>query len=143
MVLNDKNEQQRYWWYYMIFPDDIIRVILKEMDFEREAMKFDDEIFQRTLYDFSKRNASLFNNFIFSTSGTFPYSDLVERVLTRAKISRVLKTVNPDFEFLQLAPGTGEYVDEKIKPKFSAPDYEILKEIGKELNTKFRTLSTS
>ncbi|VVB52032.1 Uncharacterised protein [uncultured archaeon] len=113
----------------MIFPDDIIRVILKEMDFEREAMKFDDEIFQRTLYDFSKRNASLFNNFIFSTSGTFPYSDLVERVLTRAKISRVLKTMNPDFEFLQLAAGTGEYVDEKIKPKFSTPDYEMLKEI--------------
>ncbi len=127
----------------MIFPDDVIRVILKEMDFEEEPMKFDDEIFQRTLYEFSKRNVALFNDFIFSISGTFPYSDLVERVLTRAKISRVLKTVNPDFEFLQLAPGTGEYVDEKIKPKFSAQDYEILKEIGRELNTKFRALSTS
>ena len=63
--------------------------------------------------------------------------------MTRAKISRVLKTVNPDYEYLQLAPGTGEYVDEKIKPQFNPPDYEILKEIGIELNTKFRALSTS
>ncbi len=126
----------------MVFPDDVIRVILKEMDFEGEAMKFDDEIFQRTLYEFSKRNTRLFNDFIFSTSGTFPYSDLVERVLTRAKISRVLKTVNPDFEFLQLASGTSEYVDKKIKPKFDASDYEMLKEIGKELNKKFRAMST-
>lgn len=126
----------------MTFPDDIIRVVLKEMDFEGKPMKFDDEIFQRTLFEFSKRNTRLFNDFIFSTSGTFPYSDLVERVLTRAKISRVLKTVNPDFEFLQLAPGTCDYVEKKIKPKFSTPDYEILKEIGIELNKKFRAVST-
>jgi hypothetical protein len=124
----------------MVFPDDVIRVILREMDFEGKPMRFDDEIFQRTLYEFSRRNTCLFNDFIFSTSGTFPYSDLVERVLTRAKISRILKTVNPDFEFLELAPGTGEYIDEKIKPQFSELDYEMLKEIGKELNTKFRAL---
>lgn len=122
----------------MIFPDDKIRVILKEMDLEKEQMRFDDEVFQSAIYDSSKKYPHLFSEFLFSTSGTFPYSDLLERVLTRAKISRVLKTVNPDFEFVQLSAGTNEYIDEKIKPKFEHGDYQILKEIGNELNTKLR-----
>lgn len=122
----------------MIFPDDKIRVILKEMDLEKEQIKFDDEVFQSIIYYSSKKYPNLFNEFSFSTSGTFPYSDLLERVLTRAKISRVLKTVNPDFEYVQLSTGTSEYIDKKIRPKFEVEDYKILKEIGKELNTKLR-----
>ncbi|VVB93501.1 Uncharacterised protein [uncultured archaeon] len=122
----------------MIFPDDKIRVILKEMDLEEKPIRFDDEVFQSTLYESSKKYPQLFNEFRFSTTGTFPYSDLIERVLTRAKISRVLKTVNPDYEFVQLSAGTKNYVDEKIKPKFRAEEYQILKEIGNELNTKLR-----
>lgn len=122
----------------MIFPDDKIRVILKEMHLEEKPIRFDDEVFHSTLYQFSKKYPQLFNEFLFSTSGTFPYSDLIERILTRAKISRVLKTVNPDFEYVQLSEGTSTYIDEKIKPKFVGKEYKILKEIGNELNLKLR-----
>jgi len=122
----------------MIFPDDKIRVILKEMNFETEPIKLDEEVFQGTLYVFSKKYPALLNEFLFSTSGTFPYSDLIERVLTRAKISRVLKTVNPDFEYVQLSAGSSKYIDEKIKPKFNTGEYQKLKEIGNELGMKFR-----
>ena len=39
----------------MIFPDDKIRVILKEMDLEENPIRFDDEVFQSTLYESSKK----------------------------------------------------------------------------------------
>ncbi len=98
----------------MIFPDDKIRVILKEMAIENEPVKFDDKIFQITLYEYKNRFPDLLNEITFSRSGTHPYSDLLERVLTRAKISRVLETVNPDFEYVKLKNGASEYIDEKI-----------------------------
>ena len=124
----------------MVFPDDKIRVILKEMNIENEPIKYDDKIFQTSLYNFSMKYPNLLNEFTFTTSGTFPFSDLLERVLTRAKISRVLKTVNPDFEQIGLATGTNEYIEENIKPKFDAGDYKLLKEIGVSLGDKMRSI---
>jgi len=86
----------------MTFPDDIIRVVLKEMDFEGEPMKFDDEIFQE-LYLNSQKEILAYLMILFSpllNISIFRFSE----GFTRAKISRVLKTVNPDFEFLPIAP---------------------------------------
>ena len=124
----------------MIFPDDKIRVILKEMNIEKEPIKYDDKIFQTTLYNFSLEHPQILKEFIFTTSGTFPFSALLERVLTRAKISRVLKTMNPDFEQIGLASGTNEYIKENIEPKFDSDDYKLLKEIGVTLRDKMRSV---
>ena len=120
----------------MIFPDDKIRVILKEMNIEKEPIKYDDKTFQITLYEFSLEHPHILKEFVFTTSGTFPFSKLLERVLTRAKISRVLKTMNPDFEQIGLAEGTNEYIEENIEPKFEPNDYRLLKEIGATLRSE-------
>lgn len=119
------------------FPDDKIRIILKEMDIENKPIKFDEKIFQITLYEYKKKYPELLNEFFFSKSGTYPYSDLLERILHRAKISRNLKTVNPDFEYVELKDGVCKYTEEEIIPKFKETDYQALKEIGMELNKKF------
>ena len=124
----------------MIFPDDKIRVILKEMNIENEPIKYDDKIFQITLYNFSLKYPDILKEFTFTTSGTFPFSELLERVLTRAKISRVLKTVNPDFEQIELSQGTNKYIKENIEPKFDPDEYKLLKEIGISLSDKMRKL---
>lgn len=124
----------------MIFPDDKIRVILKEMNIEKEPIKYDDKIFQTTLYDFSLDHPKILEEFVFTTSGTFPFSELLERVLTRAKISRVLKTMNPDFEQIGLVQGTNEYIKENIEPKFDSDDYKLLKEIGATLRDKLQSV---
>ncbi|MCK5641316.1 MAG: hypothetical protein KAJ19_10980, partial [Gammaproteobacteria bacterium] len=101
---------------------------------------YDDKIFQTTLYDFSLDHPKILKEFVFTTSGTFPFSELLERVLTRAKISRVLKTMNPDFEQIGLAPGTNEYIKENIEPKFDSDDYKLLKEIGATLRDKMQSV---
>ena len=124
----------------MIFPDDKIRVILKEMNIEKEPIKYDDKIFQTTLYDFSLDHPKILEEFVFTTSGTFPFSELLERVLTRAKISRVLKTMNPDFEQIGLVQGTNEYIKENIEPKFDSDDYKLLKERGATLLDKLQSV---
>ena len=124
----------------MIFPDDKIRVILKEMNIENEPIKYDDKIFQITLYNFSLKYPDILKEFTFTTSGTFPFSELLERVLTRAKISRVLKTVNPDFEQIELSQGTNKYIKENIEPKFDPDEYKLLKEIGISLSDKMKNL---
>lgn len=124
----------------VIFPDDKIRVILKEMNIEDEPIKYDDKIFQITLYNFTLEHPNILKEFTFTTSGTFPFSELLERVLTRAKISRVLKTMNPDFEQIGLVQGTNEYIEENIKPKFNSDDYTLLKEIGVTLRNKLQSI---
>ena len=123
-----------------VYPDDKIRVILKEMNIEEEPIKYDDKIFQTSLYKFSLEYPNLLNEFIFTTSGTFPFSNLLERVLTRAKISRVLKTMNPDFEQIGLVKGTNEYIEENIKPKFKPDEYKYLKKIGISIAYELRNI---
>jgi len=119
-----------------------IRIILKEMKMEEKPIRFDEEVLHRILYTYKKRYPKLLKEFSFSLSGTYPYSQLLERILIRAKISRTLKTTNPDFEEVQLSKNTSLYVEERIETEFleeySKSDLDILKNIGKDIK---RTLA--
>jgi len=118
------------------FPDDIISVIFSEMKLEEKALRFNQELFYSVIYRYFKMYPSLFADFYFIESGTYPYSDLLERIITRHKISRLLKTENPDFEFIRLKKGTTELIEKELKPNFDKNELEILKSIGKELREK-------
>ncbi|HPJ84340.1 MAG TPA: hypothetical protein PLY09_06225 [Methanothrix sp.] len=122
------------------FPDDIISIIFREMGLEDEALRFNQELFYSTIYRYFKLHPSLFADFYFIESGTYPYSDLLERIITRHKISRLLKTENPDFEFIRLKKGTSELIDRELKPNFDEGELEILKSIGKELQGKLSSV---
>lgn len=122
----------------MIFPDEKIRVILKAMDIEDESISFDEECFHTTLYEYKRDYPEFLEEFSFLLNGTFPYSELLERILNRAKISRALKTVNPDFADVQLRKGTSEYVKNKIEHKFSEDDLKALYEIGRSIKNRLK-----
>lgn len=117
-----------------VFPDDKVLVVLNEMELESKALRFDEEKVHRLFYHFSCDNPDVFKEFVFKTTGTYPYSRLLERVIQRLKISRVLKTENPDYERVRLAEGTSDYVHEEIISRLNQKDYDILKKLGQELN---------
>lgn len=119
-----------------VLPDEKVLVSLMEMGLEDEPMRLNETIIQEVFYNYSKTKEyeDLLKEFTFSTTGTFPYSALLERVLIRAKSSRVLKTLNPDYECLQLAKGTREYLEERVIPILGDMDHEKLTQIGKRLS---------
>lgn len=118
------------------FPDDLISIIFSEMKIEDTPLRFDQELFYSTIYKYYRKYPALFAEFYFIESSTYPYSDLLERIITRHKISRLLKTENPDFEFIRLNKGSSELIDKKLKPNFFPSELEILKQIGEELRSK-------
>lgn len=117
-------------------PDNKVRVVLKEMGLEDRELKFDEEAVQREFYDYSLKYPALFNEFSFTTTGTYPYSRLLERILQRMKIPQVLKTVNPGYECMKLATGTDEYVEKEIIKFMNPDDYKVLKSMGQSLKEK-------
>lgn len=122
------------------FPDDIITIILSEMNLEENPLKFDRDIFYNVIYKHFRQHPNIFSDFCFIESGTYPYSELLERIINRHKISRLLKLENPDFEIIRLKEGTTELVERKLKPNFGKDELEILKNIGKELQERLSSL---
>jgi hypothetical protein len=118
------------------FADDLISIIFRDMNLENKPLRFDQEIFYSTIYKYCKTNKSLFTDFYFIETGTYPYSDLLERIITRHKISRLLKTENPDFEFIRLKEGTSKLIDEKLKPQYTPIELQVLESIAMELRSK-------
>ena len=116
-----------------IFPDDKVLVVLKEMGLEDKALRFDEENVQRLFYYCSVENPNLFKEFAFTTTGTYPYSRLLERIIQRLKIPRILKTENPDYECMRLAEGTSDFVTKEIIPRLDPKEHEILKSLGNKL----------
>lgn len=118
----------------MIFPDDKIRIIIDSMQIEEKPIQFNEEIFHRTIYEYKSQHPGVLDEFYFSTSGSYPYSELLERVLSRAKISRTLKTVNPDFADVLVRSNTHKYISDTIEGKFleekAEPELLALREIG-------------
>jgi hypothetical protein len=122
----------------MRYPDDLITVIFREMDIEDKPIRFKEEIIYNTIFKYSGEYPELFEDFTFHTTGTFPYSDLLERIIERYKISRILKTENPDFEYVSFKAGINQQIDAKIKKRFEPKELEILKAIGNDLRSKLR-----
>lgn len=68
-------------------------------------------------------------------NGTYPYSQLLERIIHRAKISRVIKTENPDFSEIQIRENSKNYVEQNLQPKIDSTDLSILKDLGHQLSS--------
>lgn len=119
-----------------ISPGYKVRVVMKEMDLENQEQNLDEEIVHRLFFEYSKKYPEIFEEFSFNTTGTYPFSHLLERILQRMKIPLVLKTVNPSYENMKLVKGTNEYVEEKIISRMDSEEYEVLQSLGKELKKR-------
>jgi hypothetical protein len=124
-----------------IFPDDKIRIIFSAMGLEKKTFEFSDEFFQTLIYEYHIQYPDLFSEFSFQSNGTIPYSELLERIITRAKISRSLKTVNPDFAMVQLNVPPLENLRSKYRELLKDTDFEILTTIGKDARDRVKITS--
>jgi hypothetical protein len=120
-----------------VFPDDKIRVLLSSAleDTKNSNFKFRDENLHILIFEAKKRNPDLFQEFSFRLNGTYPYSQLIERIIHRAKISRLIKTANPDFSEIQVKEESKSYVERNLYPKLKEKDLKILQQLGKQLKT--------
>lgn len=108
-----------------IFPDDTIRVILYSAYISHPDMELDEEWLHTLIHISKAAFPQLFEEFSFNTSGTHPYSELLERIIMRARIAGVLSSSN------QLTHISDKYVKEILYPKFSPENLSILQSIGK------------
>lgn len=118
------------------YPDDKIRVILRHMAIEGEGFRFNGENLHTAIFEAKSEHPDLFEEFTFRLNGTHPYSELLERVINRGKISRVIKTLNPDFSDAQIKEQTHKYIVNTIEKKFSEEELEILRKISKEIQNE-------
>jgi len=127
-----------------IFPDDVIRILLNSA-FEESTetnFKFSDESLHILIFEAKKKYPKLFQEFNFSSNGTYPYSQLIERIIHRAKISRLIKTSNPDFSEIQLKEESKKYVEKHLKPKLKDNELKILSDLGKQLKISSNSFSS-
>jgi len=125
----------------LVFPDDKIRIILYAMEISEDPIKFDEETFHTIIYEYKNKYPELLKEFSFRLNGTFPYSELLERIISRAKISRSLKTLNPDFAtvHLNLTRIPFSQIKSKYKDKISDDDFKILTDIGLDFKNQLRS----
>jgi hypothetical protein len=101
-----------------IFPDDKVRMILNYAFSEGDNP--DNEKLQILLYDAKMKYPSLFEEFNFRTSGTYPYSELLERIVMRMRISKI-----------RFGEESRKYVKEQIQPKFSDDEINIFRSLAR------------
>ena len=107
------------------FPDDKIRIILNNI--KSNPFEYDTERFHILIFENKKEHPSLFREFSFKTNGTFPYSDLLERIIMRGIISGCLHTC--DNKMFLLCKTQNDVLYSKHM-ELSREDFKILSEIG-------------
>ena len=108
-----------------LFPDDKIKIIFSSVG--NKLTKFDIEEFHILIFENKNKYPRLFEEFVFKSNGTFPYSELLERILMRAIISRSI--IYWDEGIISLNIGSVE----KYKELIPEEDFNILLEIGSVL----------
>jgi hypothetical protein len=119
-----------------IFPHEKIKVIFYGMDLDKEPVDFNDEQFHTLIYENKLKYPKLLKEFTFQLNGTFPYSELLERIIIRAKISRSVKTVNPDFSVIEFKNESHEVIKQGLRTKLKPHEFKKLESIGREIKTK-------
>lgn len=109
------------------------------MEMSDEPIKFDEETFHTIIYEYKKQYPDLLQEFSFRLNGTFPYSELLERIISRAKISRSLKTLNPDFLTVHLTKIPFDQIKLKFKDYISDDEFKILTDIGHDVKKQLKS----
>jgi len=131
--IKDKAMLEKLASFDICTADDKILIVLIEMGLEKEYTPFEEVDLHRAVYKTKQIQNKLFEEFSFRTTSTYPYSALLERVLMRLKISRVLSFEDFEYSKAKLSDGTTEYATREIIPKLACEDYEALRLIGKQL----------
>lgn len=118
------------------FPHEKIKVIFYGMKLDEEPIDFNDEQFHTLIYENKLKYPKLLSEFTFQLNGTFPYSELLERIVIRAKISRSVKTVNPDFSVIEFKNESHDIIKQNLRTKLKPNEFKKLESIGREIKNK-------
>lgn len=118
-----------------IYPDNVIATVFSYMpedDFASHA-----ETIHRKFYEFSQKQEyrDLLKDFAadFIDSYPFPHSPLLDRVIQRLQIGRLLVSLNPDYRLYKMRPEAKASIQKGSATKFSGPDRTKLKKMAEEL----------
>jgi len=120
-----------------VFPDDKIMVVLLAAGACERSVRFDESRFQELIHGYKNNTNDPFSEFSFRTSGTSPYSSLLERVLMRGRISRsIVFFGDQDGHETLLLNSPRQFLEDKLRKKFAPEEWRRLTEIGAEIGRK-------
>ena len=111
-------------------PDDAIAAMLSFL--KSDSFSGDPKRIHETIYRLRGNYPDLLQDFVFSDPehDVYPLSPLLERILSRLQLSRLIRMENPDFEVYILKPQAKKYARENILPRFNAGERKSLKKMA-------------
>jgi hypothetical protein len=85
----------------------------------------------RFIYD-ERRKYTILNSFSFSQDDIHPFSRVLERVLSRLELSRIIGMENPDFDRFIIKPAGIDIIKNDILPLFAKDEIEQLTGIAED-----------
>ena len=118
--------------------DDVIAAMLSFV--KAGSFKGDPKLIHETIFDLKKRYPELLEDFAFSDPehDVYPLSPLLERVLSRLQLSRIIRMENPDFETYIFKVRARNYTRKNILSRFDNDEKLQLEEMAKDFLAKVR-----
>ncbi|TET38009.1 MAG: hypothetical protein E3J65_05815 [Dehalococcoidia bacterium] len=118
--------------------DDVIAAMLSFV--KAGSFKGDPKLIHETIFDLKKRYPELLEDFAFSDPehDVYPLSPLLERVLSRLQLSRIIRMENPDFETYILKLRAKNYARKNILSRFNEEEQRQLEAMAKEFEKEVR-----
>ena len=112
-------------------PDDVVAGVLSFL--KVNLITGNAEPIHRTLSRL-RANHAVLQDFTFSSTTRYPFSRLLEEVLTRLQLARVIGMDNPDYDRYRINTSAKKIIqDEVVKRRFTEDERRQLEEIAGEL----------
>jgi hypothetical protein len=101
-------------------PDDVIAGVLGSLEvsiFTSDASRIHPAL------ACLREKYPVLRGFTFSTGDLYPFSRLLERVLTRLQLARLIGMDNPDYERYRISDGAKKFIQDEVLPRFT-PDQQ-------------------
>ena len=122
--------------FHRYYPDDIVFLSLKDILKEKRYQEFDEKWIHVAIFNVKKLHREFLKEFTFNTTGTFPFSALIGRILMRAKINGMIGTLNPTLIESGFNEGVSEFIETDLMSEFNTDEKIIIEEISNSIKTQ-------
>lgn len=112
----------------VVTPDDIVASIFSFLTVDQ--IPLDVKKIHSAFYQLKQEWPKMFNQFVFSRKGYYPYSNLLETVLFRLQNSDLINTINPDFKRCIVSKESKSHIKKNILPLFGEEEIKELAKMG-------------
>jgi hypothetical protein len=114
-------------------PLDTLAMILYYFGDESEFTTDYKELHE-AFYEF--RNEKYFKEFTFKETGLYPYSELLEKIMSQLSIAGLLNCFNPVYRKFEISKESRERIEKSSFIKFNDEERKELREISKQIQSK-------